>query len=110
VGGAAVDQSTGRCECKPGLTYLMVIDACGVCSDNCGVCDMTGDCEECKNGFYETDDTPVACEPCHTNCSLCDDGTNTKCSECSEGNYQLPNTTICEGYCPTLTTKNDSTK
>jgi hypothetical protein len=99
-----------ECSCDPGLTFFEEPGMCDACSSNCTTCDRQENCTSCEDGYYrDTSSEPDVCDVCSEECALCSDATNSACSECKVDFYQLPDTTTCVDYCPTLTTKDDTT-
>mmetsp|Transcript_53134 Transcript_53134/g.78855 ORF Transcript_53134/g.78855 Transcript_53134/m.78855 type:complete len:1040 (+) Transcript_53134:84-3203(+) len=67
-------------ECADGY-YMNNQDTCSVCSvTECAVCDLSGDCEECNDGFSLFDG---ACTSCPDNCLDCT-GDSTTCKRCDD--------------------------
>ena len=63
------------------------------CGPFCSLCNTTGSCTECVDGFYIDDNHN--CSACSDHCSLCtkDDG----CLDCVTGYYVDTNTGLCQG-------------
>ena len=97
ITGASEDD-TGVCQCKTGFTYLFDVDICDVCIPGCEICDMSTTCIQCQERHFLTDDE--TCVECHEYCQVCFDTDNHSCTECTTGNYLIPNTTTCFPYCP----------
>ena len=90
--------TSGECECNEGLQYQVDFDRCGECIIGCETCDTSTTCIICKDGYYLNDSE--ICIECHEYCSICYDGGNHSCTQCSDSNYRFPNTDTCKPYCP----------
>ena len=42
---------------------------------------------------------------CDVKCETCFDTTDTSCTGCTDGNYLWPDSSTCQGYCPSGTTE-----
>ena len=81
-------------------------DECEICSgfgaDQCTQCidnaSGTDDCE-CDPPFYFVIETH-SCNECHPYCLVCTDTTNSSCSECRDGFFKQPGSSICLPQCP----------
>jgi hypothetical protein len=107
-----VNPATFECECDGDYTYFNNVDPerCGDCTANCEDCDEERNCTDCHLGYFEDDTmTPIGCTVCSKECAECSGPENSDCSACKPEYYLQPGTTICEDFCPTLTTKDDTT-
>ena len=89
------------CQCINNYQYNSETDKCGECSLHCSKC-LYGACSKCDDGYYFEG---TECQACSAECAQCDDGTNTSCTVCQVGYWQLPHSGICSPDCPSSTIK-----
>ena len=63
------------------------------CGPYCSLCNSTGSCNECVDGYYIDDNHN--CSSCSEHCSLCK--TEDWCLECVTGYFVDTNTGSCQG-------------
>ena len=101
--GKSCDKTTGAClECEQGYYGTKCSDSCKNCffANDTDNCDTKGQCEKCKNGFYDGYYSSASCtSTCSTNCDEtgCDKKSG-NCNKCPNGKYGLKCDSTCS-YC-----------
>ena len=108
IENASVKSTNTNCTCDEPYVFSRDERVCRECHANCVDCqDGTLECSQCQEGYFNDpnstpDTTSDDCRQCNEACSSCTDDTADSCPTCKTGYYQLPHTTSCVNYCPSL--------